>query len=155
MGIFPCNVIMTFLDKPIQQFLPQHPPFVMVDRILDISDKGGVVELTIREDNIFVDDGEFSAAGLLENMAQSCAARIGCINCTNGGEVKNGVIGDIRNFIVLRNPKCGEVLHTHIEIVEEIFNLTLANLQILVGGESVATASIKIALVDSNPITEQ
>lgn len=140
---------MNFQDKPIQQFLPQRPPFVMVDSILDVTDRAGVTQLTIRPDNLFVDDGELSAAGLLENMAQSCAARIGCINLTRGGSVRDGVIGDIRNFTVLRNPVSGEVITTLIEIVEEVFNLTLANVQTYVGDELIASASIKIALIEN------
>lgn len=139
---------MNFQDKPIQQFLPQRPPFVMVDSILDVTDRAGVTQLTIRPDNLFVDDGELSAAGLLENMAQSCAARIGCINLTRGGCVRDGVIGDIRNFTVLRNPVAGEVITTHIEIVEEVFNLTLANVETRVGDKLIASASIKIALIE-------
>lgn len=134
--------------KDLQQLLPQRPPFVMVDQILDISEKAGVTEFHIREDNLFLDDGVFSASGLLENMAQSCAARIGYINCTKGGQVKNGVIGDIRNFMVLRQPKCGETLTTHIDIVEEVFNLTLVNLTTMVGDEQVASATMKIALIE-------
>lgn len=137
-------------DKPIQQFLPQQPPFVMVDRLVEISDKGGVTELRILADNIFVDNGEFSSAGLLENMAQSCAARIGYINCASGGSVKNGVIGDIRNFNVARNPKCNDVIRTYITIDEEIFNFTLATLQTKIGEEVIASASIKIALIENN-----
>jgi len=139
---------MNFQDNPIQQFLPQRPPFVMVDSILDVTDRAGVTQLAIRPDNLFVDDGELSAAGLLENMAQSCAARIGCINLTRGGCVRDGVIGDIRNFTVLRNPVSGEVITTHIEIVEEVFNLTLANVETRVGDELIASASIKIALIE-------
>jgi len=142
---------MDLREIQIQQFLPQRPPFVMVDKIVDISEKGGVMELEILEGNIFDDDNEFSSAGLLENMAQSCAARIGCINSMKGGTVKEGVIGDIRNFVVYRNPRCGEVINTYIEIVEEVFNLTLAALQIKVAEEIIATATLKIALVESQP----
>jgi len=122
----------------------------MVDRLVDINEKGGITELTILQDNIFVDDGEFSSAGILENMAQSCAARIGYINCTKGGVVKNGVIGDIRNFTVLRNPLCNENIRTYITIEEEVFNITLATLETKVDDEVIASATIKIALIEPN-----
>ena len=68
---------MQFQDVPITQLIPQRPPFVMVDRIVSCDVTDAVAEFTVREDNIFLDDMLLSPAGIIENMAQSCAARRG------------------------------------------------------------------------------
>ena len=72
--------------------LPQQEPFVMVGSLIAFDTGSSVTETLIREDNIFVDNGHFSASGLMENIAQTCAARLGYINkyilknlCCQGG----------------------------------------------------------------------
>lgn len=135
-------------DIPITSLIPQRPPFVMVDRVLSCDLSDAVTEFAVREDNIFLDDGLLSPAGIIENMAQSCAARMGCVNRMNGEAIKIGFIGDIRNCEIIRQPRCQEVLTTHVNIIEDVFNLTLANVTIHVGDEVIASARIKIALSD-------
>ena len=106
-------------DIPITSLIPQRPPFVMVDRVLSCDIVTAVTELTVRPDNIFLDDGLLSAAGIIENMAQSCAARMGCVNRMNGEAIKIGFIGDIRDCQILRQPRREEVMTTHVDIIED------------------------------------
>ncbi len=139
---------MDFKDVPITDLIPQRPPFVMVDRVISCDETDAVAEFAIREDNIFLDDMVFSPAGIIENMAQSCAARMGCISMMNNGSVKIGYIGDIRNCSILRQPRCNEVLSTYVHVMEEVFNLTLAEVTTKIADEVIATARMKIALTD-------
>ena len=129
-------------DIPITSLIPQRPPFVMVDRVLSCDIVTAVTELTVRPDNIFLDDGLLSAAGIIENMAQSCAARMGCVNRMNGEAIKIGFIGDIRDCQILRQPRREEVMTTHVDIIEDVFNLTLANVTIRIADEVIASARI-------------
>lgn len=119
----------------------------MVDRVTTFNDVDAITELTVREDNIFVDGGQLSAAGIIENMAQSCAARMGCLNMMRSEAVRIGFIGDIRNCNIMRQPQQGEVVTTTVHIVEEVFHLTLADVSSMVGNETIASARVKIALM--------
>jgi predicted hotdog family 3-hydroxylacyl-ACP dehydratase len=139
---------MELKDIPITDLIPQRPPFVMVDRVLSCNPADAVIEFTVREDNIFLDDNLLAPAGMIENMAQACAARMGCINREHNESIKLGFIGDIRDCQILRQPRCHEVLCTHVHIVEEVFNLTLASVTTQVGDEVIASARVKIALTD-------
>jgi predicted hotdog family 3-hydroxylacyl-ACP dehydratase len=132
----------------LNELLPQRPPFVMIDRLVSCDAVFAVTELLIREDNIFVEDGQLTSSGLVENIAQSCAARIGFINLNNGGTVKIGVIGSISNLNIVRTPKVGEKLVTTIELVSEVLNLTLVDAVIRCNDEEIARTSMKIALTD-------
>lgn len=138
---------MQFQDVPITQLIPQRPPFVMVDRIVSCDATDAVAEFTVREDNIFLDDMLLSAAGIIENMAQSCAARMGCLNILRHEDVQIGFIGDIRDCRILRQPLLGDTVHTTVHILEEVFNLTLAEVSSRIGDEVIASARVKIALV--------
>lgn len=135
-------------DIRLNELLPQRPPFVMIDRLLSSDPVYSVTELEVRDDNIFVEDERLTASGLIENIAQTCAARIGYINLNNGSTVKIGVIGSISNLTVTRTPKVGERLTTTIQLLEEMFNVTMVHASIMIGDEEIVSANMKIALTD-------
>jgi len=139
---------MDLQNIPITDLIPQRPPFVMVDKLLSCDQVNALTEFTICPDNIFLDDMLLSPAGIIENMAQACAARMGCVNRMRNEPIKIGFIGDIRDCKIMRQPRCHEVLHTYVQIIEEVFNLTLANVISKVGDEVIASSRMKIALRD-------
>ena len=120
----------------------------MVDKVLSCNITDAVTVLLVREDNLFFDGKVLSTAGIIENMAQSCAARMGCVNMMRGDSIKIGFIGDIRNCTILRQPQKGEILTTYVHIIEDVFHLTLADVTVKVEDETLATARMKIALLD-------
>lgn len=132
----------------LDELLPQRPPFVMIDRLVSCDAVFAVTELSIRKDNIFVEDERLTSSGLVENIAQTCAARIGYINLNNGGTVKIGVIGSISNLNIVRTPKVGEKLITTIELISEVMQMTLVEAVVRVGDEEIVRTSMKIALTD-------
>ncbi len=135
-------------EIPITKLIPQRPPFVMVDRVLSCDKKNAVTEFLVQKGNIFLDDKGLSPSGIIENMAQSCAARMGYASRMKGESIKIGYIGDIRDCVIMRLPKCDEIIQTHIKIVEEVFHLTLAYVHMEIDGETIASARMKIALTD-------
>ncbi len=144
---------MDFSRIDILDILPQQQPFVMIDKLLLFDEKKTVTELAVRSDNLFFDQGRLSESGLVENIAQTCAARIGYFNKYILKEnVKLGYIGAIRKLNIYRTPSEGEVLTTEIEVLEEIFKMTLVSATIKSGSEIIVTADMKIALseIDSH-----
>ena len=135
-------------DIPLNELIPQRPPFVMIDRLLSSDNVYSVTELEVRNDNIFVENERLTASGLIENIAQTCAARIGYINLNSGQPVKIGVIGSISNLTISRTPKVGEKLTTTIQLLEEVFNVTMVLATIKNGEEEIVSANMKIALTD-------
>jgi predicted hotdog family 3-hydroxylacyl-ACP dehydratase len=133
----------------ILELLPQQPPFVMVDRLFHYDDKITITGLTVQNDNLFLENGVLSEVGLVENVAQTCAARMGYINkCIYKNPVKIGVIGSIKNFIIEELPKVGEELKTTIEVMSEVFAITLVNAKVEVGGKLMASCEMKISITD-------
>ena len=139
---------MNLREIPITSLIPQRPPFVMVDYVEHCDMVDAVTKFTIQPDNIFLDDGLLSPSGIIESIAQSCAARMGCINRMRNESIKIGYIGDIRNCAIHRQPRLGEELTIHVHILEDVFHLTLAEVTMRAGEEVLATALIKIALTD-------
>ena len=138
-----------FKSIDVLKLLPQQPPFIMVDNLLYFDQLTTITCLTVSQNNIFVDNGMFTSSGLIENIAQTCAVRMGYINQFIYKEnVKLGFIGSIRNLEIYRNPIVGETLTTTIKIVEEVFQMTLVQAEIRINDETIVTAEMKIALSD-------
>ena len=120
---------------------------VMVDRLLHCDPVVTVTELTVREDNIMVEDGRMSACGLIENIAQTCAARMGYINLSKGEEVRVGVIGALRDMEIHSLPSIGSRIEAKIEVSDEVFGMTLAHAESRSGDTLLCSGTIKIALL--------
>ena len=131
----------------IHTLLPQQEPFVLVGCLIQIDEKSFATETVVKAENIFVDDGRLSASGLIENIAQTCAARIGFVNkyiLKKGIQI--GFIGAVRNLEVVKLPKVGQTITTKVEVVEEVFGMTLANATVTCEGETLVTTEMKIAV---------
>ena len=132
----------------MQELLPQRPPFVMVDRLVAFDPVVTATEFLVREDCIFVENGILVPSGMVENIAQTCAARMGYINLSRGEKVKIGVIGAVNSYDIFQTPKVGEHMVTTIEVIEELFQITLVKAMIKCGEKVMAEANMKIALMD-------
>ena len=142
---------MRFEDIDILELLPQRPPFIMVGRLMHYDDTLTVTSTEIKPDNIFVDaDSLFSESGIVENIAQTCASRIGYINkyiLMKGIQI--GFIGAVRNLRIHSLPAVGQTIITSIEKVEEVFGMTLVNAVVKCDDRIIADGSMKIAVNES------
>jgi predicted hotdog family 3-hydroxylacyl-ACP dehydratase len=128
----------------IQSLIPQRPPFVMIDKLLGFSETTTTTGFSIKPDNIFVQHGQFKEPGLIENIAQTAAARAGYVSYTENKPVLVGYIGAISNFQVFSLPKYGEELITEITVENQIFDVTLISGCITCNGQRVAQCKMKI-----------
>jgi 3-hydroxymyristoyl/3-hydroxydecanoyl-(acyl carrier protein) dehydratase len=137
---------MNINEIDVKTLLPQQEPFVMISCLDHCDSKITRTSLTILKENIFVEDLQFSEFGIIENFAQTCAARMGYIyKILNNSDVKLGFIGAVRNFKLYRKPRIGETMKTEIEIQSEIFNITLTQAQAWVNDELIAQCEMKIS----------
>ena len=133
----------------VHELLPQQEPFVMIGCLSHLDMVRTITETMIQEDNLFVENRLFSESGLIENIAQTCAARIGFVNkYIYKKPVQMGFIGSIRNMEVLALPRVGEVITTTVDVREEVFGMTLAEATVFSGEKLLATTEIKIAIKD-------
>jgi predicted hotdog family 3-hydroxylacyl-ACP dehydratase len=106
-----------------------------------------VTETEVSAQNIFVEEGRFSASGLIENIAQTCAARIGYVNkyiLKKGIQI--GFIGAVRHMEILDLPKVGDIITTTVDVKEEVFGMTLAEATVRCGEKTLVTTEMKIAI---------
>jgi predicted hotdog family 3-hydroxylacyl-ACP dehydratase len=144
---------MNIKDFNILDLLPQRPPFIMVDELLHYDPIFTSTSFVVRDKNPFcTTEGVMEESGLIENIAQTCAARMGYKEKTEpqrDGNIRIGFIAMIKTMDIRRRPFVGETLETTVEIREEIFNTTLAGSSVKTsGGEILADCEMKIYLTD-------
>jgi len=131
----------------IHTVLPQQEPFVMVGKLVHFEMTSSTTETTVNEDNLFVDNGYFSPCGIMENIAQTCASRIGFYNkYILLKEVQIGYIGAIRDYEIFGKAEVGSLLTTTVDVLEEVFGMTLATATVRCDGRVIATAQVKLAV---------
>lgn len=139
---------MDFNDIDIKTLIPQKSPFLMIDRLVHFDEVFTKTEFDIKPGHLFVEDGRLLEAGLVENIAQTCAARLGYINTVILKDVvRLGFIGAIKSLAINNLPAVYSTLKTTIEVVNEVFNITLIKATILCNGEVLVTCEMKISVV--------
>ena len=128
----------------IETLIPQRHPFVMIDKLLSYNETTTKTGFSIKADNIFVEDGLFREPGLVENIAQTAAARAGYVSQTENKPVLVGYIGSISNLRVFFLPKNGDELITEITIENQIFDVTLISGKITCNEQLIAQCKMKI-----------
>ncbi len=137
------------MDFPIDalSLIPQRKPIVLIDKLLFSDEQRSVTSFSVSDDCVFVTDGELSAAGLMENIAQTCAARIGFVYWNR--PLRIGVVGALKNFTVTRLPHAGETLTTTIRKVLFVEPALVVNAVTRIGEEVVAEGEMKVFLTEN------
>jgi hypothetical protein len=138
----------------IKTLIPQGPPFIMVDRLLETDATVTRTSFRITADNPLLANGRLGAAGLIENMAQTVAAGAGFAAFAAGGAEHDGAepsragpsgaIIAINNFGIIRLPALGEELITEVTVTARVADIIVISGRITCGQSVVATGEMKI-----------
>ena len=128
----------------ITALLPQGPPFVMVDKLLYSDGHLTCTTFRITPGNPLVEKGRLSAAGLMENIAQTAAAGAGyAARAVNEG-VRSGYIISVKDLDIRALPEIEAELMTEITITARVADIIVISGKITCRGEVIATGEMKI-----------
>src|SRR6185312_5003963 len=128
--------------------IPQRFPFVMISTLLHSDDQLTRTGFLVCDDNIFVENNQFCEPGLLENIAQTAAARAGYIAGLENRPVSLGYIGAVKNLEIFALPKTGDDLITEIVVIRQLFNVTMISGKVLCNDIVMAQCEMKIFIND-------
>lgn len=131
-------------ELDILSLIPQKPPFVMVGELLFSDDNITRTKFVVPANNVFVINGEFSEAGLMENMAQTAAAGSGNMARIENRAVSTGYIGQVKNLEVFELPKVGDELLTEIKVEVQVFDAGIVSGKVWCGDNLLAQSEMKI-----------
>jgi predicted hotdog family 3-hydroxylacyl-ACP dehydratase len=135
---------MTLPVEDIIPLIPQKPPFVMVGKLLETDDNITRSSFIIDAANVFVKNGLFQEAGLMENIAQTAALRAGYVAQSENKPVAVGYIGAVSNFEVFGLPKAGDEIMTEISTQNQIFDITVLSGKVWLGDRLIAQCEMKV-----------
>lgn len=135
-----------FSKNHVEQLLPQKAPFAMVETLLE-NENELFSTLMISADNLLVEQGCFSEAGLLEFMAQSIAVFSAYHSTEQEKEAQMGFIGAIKKAEILSLPRVGTQIFGKVEKQFEAIGIQLAKVEVFNSSqERLAWAEIKTVL---------
>lgn len=130
--------------EKIHLILPQREPFIMIDSLLEHDETSTTTQLTVDADNLMVSNGFFSAAGHLENLAQTAAAYLGYTAYINGQPAPLGFIASVKNYNVIERAKVNETIISRIEYQSAILNIHIVKATCVCNGKEINNAELRI-----------
>ena len=128
----------------ITALLPQGPPFVMVDKLLYSDGHLTCTTFRITPGNPLVEKGRLSAAGLIENIAQTVAAGAGYAACAVNESVRPGYIISVKDLDIRDLPEIEAELMTEITITARVADIIVISGKTTCNGKVIATGEMKI-----------
>jgi predicted hotdog family 3-hydroxylacyl-ACP dehydratase len=144
----PLKMLVT--EENIQSYIPQKPPVVMIDQLIGSDETSTRTAFRVKEDNIFVEEGLLKEPALVENIAQTAAARAGYITTNENLPVLVGYIGAIKDLEIFNLPKINDNLETEIVIKNQVFGVTLIEGTVRCNGTIIAQCEMKIFIIQPN-----
>ncbi len=106
----------------ISNFLPHRKPMLMVTSVLEINEDSVATQFQISESCVFLNNGNLSETGLIENAAQAASGVVGQSffdkdDLEGKGNKLVGYISAIRKVEIFQLPKVGEIIITKAKLL--------------------------------------
>ncbi len=134
------------LPQNAAELIPQAPPFMMIDELIYTDERKSRTTFMIADDNVMVTNGHLTGGGLLENMAQTAAARAGYKAKIEGKPVQSGYIGAVKDMEVNFLPPVGSWIITEITETNQVFNVTVVKGKVWYNSLLAASCEMKLFL---------
>ncbi|MCB0792689.1 MAG: hypothetical protein H6595_09025 [Flavobacteriales bacterium] len=135
--------------EEVLRYLPQRPPIILVDEMLERGPDHIITGITVRPDDLFVEDDHMREGGLIEHVAQSAALGIGLSKAAEAdGAPPIGFIGSVSRLRIARTPRIGERLRTEVRTQHRIGPVEVVQGLVRSNGEEIATMEMKVFLMD-------
>lgn len=128
----------------ILNYIPQREPICLVHSIYECSEEGVTTGFKVETGHFFVNGNALSEAGIIENLAQSCAAQAGYVCSLRNIPPKVGFIANIKDLEIHSLPPIGEEIITVVKQKAFVMNVSLVIVSSTCNGKPVAECEMKI-----------
>jgi len=124
--------------------IPQKAPFTFISSLNHVGADNCITGFKFGAGHVLCFDGKLTAAGILENIAQTSGCKLGYEDFIKGKKGKLGFIGEVRDFTYSRLPEAGEELITEVIIEKIVFDVTIISGTVKINGEEIASCQMKV-----------
>jgi len=132
--------------EDVESIIPQKSPMAMVDGLLEQQEDFTISQLKILKENIFCENGFFTEAGLIENIAQTAALRNSYETKLDNKESKIGYIGSLKRIKIYHLPKINSIIKTKITVLNNLMNVSIVKGEVFCDDELMAEGEMNIFL---------
>jgi 3-hydroxymyristoyl/3-hydroxydecanoyl-(acyl carrier protein) dehydratase len=132
--------------EDVEKIIPQKSPMAMVDGLLEQETDFSISQLKILKENIFCENGFFSEAGIIENIAQTAALRNSYEAVLENKEPQIGYIGSLKRIKIYHLPKVNSIIKTKIIILNNLMNVSIIKGETFCEGQLIAEGEMNIFL---------
>ena len=138
----------------IWDLIPQRPPMVMIDKLVNAVEKKGEGIFHVSESNPLCLGGHLTEAGIIECIAQTAAAYTGYLRLSEKKDILMGYIGSVKNLRIFSLPKAGDDIRAEIILENELLGFTIITGRIICLDRVMAECEMRILLEpDGNTTT--
>lgn len=130
----------------VLDLIPQKHPITMVDGLIEQSEQSTTSRLILSSTNIFCSHGVFAEAGLIENMAQTAALRVGYFSSLKNEDPPIGFIGALKRIKIHKLPNDSDTLNTKITVLNNLMNVSIIKGEVFSNGKLMAEGEMNIFL---------
>jgi len=133
------------LPCPAEELIPHRMPMRLIDHLIEIDGKNGIVEARIGTAGLLTDaDGMLEDVALVEIIAQSYATLKGYIDRRDQLPVRQGFLVGIKKMVCHASVQTDDLLQVHIRTIAELDNFAVAEGKIRRGDEMIAEGDVKV-----------
>ncbi len=134
-------------QEMLSKLIPQQPPFVLVDKLLVHEQTAVIAGFRVPENHVLVDSAGFlTEAGVVEHFAQTIALYQGYDYFKRDLPAPVGYIGSIKNFEIYTLPRIGDELRTSIDILQQLFGVTIVRGEVKLDDEVIAIGEMRTVI---------
>ena len=119
----------------------------MVGNLLKAQEDEIVTDFKIENTNLLNEEGNFSFEGLIENIAQTCAAGFGYLSLKKGEHVYGGYIGSISKLTAYKKPSAGHTIKTKVIVITQLEHVILVKGTCFLKEELLLECEMKIVTI--------
>jgi radical SAM protein with 4Fe4S-binding SPASM domain len=133
------------LPTDANKLVPHKPPMLIIDKVLEVSERKCVAEVNITEEMVFIgEDGRLDEASYPEIISQAIAADKGFRNLGNQNCQAEGFLLGIKNLEVLGDARVGDKLHVSVFKAAQYGDFGIIHGEVFKGQEMIARGEVKI-----------
>jgi predicted hotdog family 3-hydroxylacyl-ACP dehydratase len=137
---------MLIAAKSIENYIPHRKPFVMIGNLLHADPESFSSDFYIESNNMLAEEGFFQEAGLIENIAQTCAAAFSFLDSEKRENQRTGFIGAISRLEVYELPAVHTSIVTIVKPLHQLENIYLVKGESRQDGRILLSCEMKIVI---------
>jgi len=137
---------MLIAKNALESYIPHRKPFIMIDNLLQATNESFRSDFFIDSNNILAEDGFFQEMGLIENIAQTCAAAFSYMDAEKEENPRIGFIGAISKLTVYELPAVNSSIVTIVNPLYQLENIYLVKGENWLNGRKLLSCEMKIVV---------